>query len=534
MNVAFDRWIPVVTAAGDRELASLCSVLTEGEKYTDLAVRPHERVSLMRLFLCVAHAALNGPKDYDEWEQVPHILPNAARNYLTEWKDSLELFHPTKPWLQVAELFGDKTSPVALLDFEMATGNNSTLHDHAGQLVTRQIKPEKIGLSLLTFQNFSSGGGAPVAQWKTTKTSQVGNPDSPCLSQSMAHCLIRGKSLMATIHLNLPSFETVRRSFRSFSIYKPDKKKGEWGRIEFTDIEFGRPVWELFPNHPNNDADAVINATKTYLGRLVPVSRWVRLLNRSEMFCCNGFKYDTFKDGFSAESTAAVRVVTKKDPKGVETKERAVVRIDPQKALWRELSALLINRTAFGLGGPIAMGNIPHDTEFDFHVCAMTRDQASMDIAVESVFHITPEFQNNLCSYQTEIGAAEMISWRLGSSIEEFRKEIDGSWEKKVEKAKNKWELKGKLHSIATNHFWTTIEKNLSLLMTHIEAIGTDQAIPTREAWRKMLFATACDAYRIACGQETPRQIKAFAKGWQKLTARKDEAFTTETKEEVA
>ena len=40
MNVAFDPWVPVVDTSGNRELASLCSVLAEGEKYADLAVRP--------------------------------------------------------------------------------------------------------------------------------------------------------------------------------------------------------------------------------------------------------------------------------------------------------------------------------------------------------------------------------------------------------------------------------------------------------------------------------------------------------------
>jgi len=103
MNVAFDPWIPVVNSAGKREAASLCDVLAEGEKYADLAVRPHERVALMRLFLCVAHAALDGPKNYDEWCEVPKKLPEATHAYLTKWKDSFELFHPTKPWLQVKE-----------------------------------------------------------------------------------------------------------------------------------------------------------------------------------------------------------------------------------------------------------------------------------------------------------------------------------------------------------------------------------------------------------------------------------------------
>ena len=75
MNVAFDDWIPVVTIAGKRQLASLCEVLTNGRDYADLAVRPHERVALMRLFLCVVHAALDGPKDYDDWRQVPSPCP---------------------------------------------------------------------------------------------------------------------------------------------------------------------------------------------------------------------------------------------------------------------------------------------------------------------------------------------------------------------------------------------------------------------------------------------------------------------------
>ena len=91
MNVAFDPWIPVVTTAGKPDSASLYAVLTEGEKFADLAVRPHERVSLMRLFLCVAHAALDGPKDYAEWCEVPKRLPEAVLKYLTHWKDSFRV-----------------------------------------------------------------------------------------------------------------------------------------------------------------------------------------------------------------------------------------------------------------------------------------------------------------------------------------------------------------------------------------------------------------------------------------------------------
>ena len=547
MNVAFDSWIPVVTLTGQRKLASLNEVLTNGSQYADLAVRPHERVSLMRLFLCVAHAALNGPKDYTEWCKVPKKLPEAVRKYLTLWKDSFELFHKKKPWLQVAELkaikkeAGDsgKTSPVALLDFELATGNNSTLNDHGGQMASRQIEPERLVLNLLTFQNFSSGGGSPVAQWKTVKTSQVGNPDAPCLSQSMAHCLFRGRSLAETIHLNTPTFEKVQSVYKTFTT---DKKKGD----TYINVALGRPVWEFFPNSPNKKSDKVVNATKTYLGRLVPISRWIRLIHGSDqMYCCNGFKYDTFKDGFAAEPTAAVRAVTNKDKTGREISERRVVKIDPQKALWRELSSLLVKRSADGLGGPLAIANTSDDTECDFHVCAMTRDQASMDIALESVFHISPAFQNHLATYQTEIQGdraekilgAEGYSRKLRWAIEEYRSTIDNDWKPRVKRtqAKEQNALKDRLAQAAFLSYWTTVEKQLPLLMTHIEAIGTDAAIPTRKVWRKMLFSVACEAYEIACGQETPRQMRAFAKGMEKLTMKSEtpKSATNHSKEET-
>lgn len=529
MNVAFDPWIPVVNTSGKSDLASLCDVLAKGEQFVDLAVRPHERVSLMRLFLCVAHAALNGPKDYYEWCEATERLPEAVQTYLADWKDSFELFHKEKPWLQVTGLKGvekkggstGKTSPVALLDFELATGNNSTLHDHGGQMGFRPIEPERIALNLLTFQNFSSGGGSPIAQWKTTRTSQVGNPDAPCLSQSMAHCLFRGKTLAETIHLNLPDFENIETAYRCFSI---DKKKCD----KFKEVPYGRPVWEFFPDSPDISSDRVVNAIQTYMGRLVPISRWVRIIKDSDqMYCCNGFKYATFRDGFASEPTASVKIVKKKDKNGVETQERKVVGVHPNRATWRELSALLIKRTADGLGGPLAMVNAPYDTKFDFHVCATTRKQASMDIAVESVFHITPAVQNHLPAYQTEVIGekkvigAEGYSRKLRWAIETYRSTIDNDWKPRVKRtqAKERNALKDRLAHAALLSYWTTIEKKLQLLMSHIEAIGTDAAIPTREAWRKMLFSSACEAYRISCGQETSRHMRAFAKGWQKLTA---------------
>jgi CRISPR system Cascade subunit CasA len=254
------------------------------------------------------------------------------------------------------------------------------------------------------------------------------------------------------------------------------------------------------------------------------------------MYCCNGFKYDTHKDGFPAEPTASVRLVTRKDKKGVEIVERKVVSVSPEKAVWRELSALLVKRAADGLGGPFAMVNAPRDRAYDLHVCAVTRDQASMDIGVESVFHLTPMFQSNLGVYSAEIEEAEKTSRKLRAAVERYRTTIDADWTPRVKhtQAKDQGKLRNRLAQAALLFYWTAIEKNLSLLIAHIEAIGTDTAIPSRDAWRKMIFSTACEAYRISCGQETPRQMRAVAKGWQRLTRTKNETTedTSLTKED--
>jgi len=87
----------------------------------------------------------------------------------------------------------------------------------------------------------------------------------------------------------------------------------------------------IFPKAPEPiNSEAIKNATLTYCGRLVPISRWVRLIENSDrMVCCSGFKYDTFKDGYAAEPTAATRIITKRDKKGIEFTERKVLGIHP-------------------------------------------------------------------------------------------------------------------------------------------------------------------------------------------------------------
>lgn len=533
MNVAFDKWIPVVTVAGQRESASLCDVLSAGEQFADLAVRPHERVALMRLFLCVAHAALDGPKDYEEWCEVPSRLPAAATRYLEKWKDSFHLFHAEKPWLQTAGLDlmpDDKNSDapdeekgwssVDRLSFTRASGINTTLFDHAASSEEmREFGAHELALDLLTFQNyFVAGGKASSRMWGTHAMKNPPNPKGgPCAGKSIVYAFLRGHNLAESVQLNLNSYENLKLLYGT---------SPGW---------LGKPIWEL-PIESPNARDPIANATATYLGRLVPQTRILRLSsNCRQVLFGAGFAYPKFQDEKNPfDPDAYGTVVLTKDGK------RSLLCARTSKSLWRELPSLVVRLRGSSASnrGPLCLGNIPDRNPCDVVACAMiTNPKQAAEIVdlVDAVFHIparlsTPE---GASAYESEVKTAEEVGGRLNWAVEGYRSALDGGWEGRLKGAgPSKAELKAKLHGIAATHYWTAVEKNLALLMAHIEGIGTDEAVSTRDAWENMLFASARDAYRTACGQETPRQIRAFAEGWKRLMSQKKVTIPLEQEDE--
>jgi CRISPR system Cascade subunit CasA len=505
MNVAFDPWIPVVTLDGQPKLASLREVLTEGHLLADLAVRPHERVSLMRLFLCVAHAALDGPKDYDEWQKVPARLPGAAKKYLDKWKDSFDLFHPTKPWLQIAGLKSGKGAdegwgPVSKLAFFRATGANTTLFDHEGLANDGRSFPLwDTVLSLLTFQCFSPGGLISQVVWGGTQTTKS-SKDGPCVSASMVHGLVRRGDLARTVQANLPTHEDVA--------------------FAYGDRAIGRPVWEQMPSSLK-DGSAQKNATESYVGRLVPLTRVVRLhKDGRRMLMGDGLAYPPFSNGFPAEPTAVVVVRIKDDKPG-----RELLDYRPGQALWRELAAMIVKRNSEGVGGPLSLRSLGDEDACDLMVCALARKrgQATIVDTTESVYAISPRLRTSegCAVYEAEAREAEEVGRRLGWAVEDYRRGLDGGWKGRLKAAGlRKGELLAKLRENASTQFWTSVEASISLLFAHVDALGSERASATRDAWRAMLSQAAREAYQAVCGQETPRQIKAFTEGWRKLLSR--------------
>ena len=149
---------------------SLREAFERGHELQDLAVRPHERIALMRLLICVAQAALNGPADTDEWESCrPRIAP-AALDYLDRWQTCLRAVRQRPAVLAGRESEeararrslrtvggDDEGTPTSKLDLALATGNNTTLFDNAGGS-ERAFTPGRSRLDAADFPVFLARG----------------------------------------------------------------------------------------------------------------------------------------------------------------------------------------------------------------------------------------------------------------------------------------------------------------------------------------------------------------------------------------
>ena len=254
MNLATDNWIPIVWHDRRSGKVSLIEAFKRGHEIADLAVRPHERIALMRLLICVAQAALDGPKDRWEWQECAKRLPAAVEAYLTKWNHAFELFGDGQRFLQIPGLsvskskVDDEGNSVSKLDLSLATGNNSTLFDNAGG-VKRDFENERVALMLLTYQCFSPSGLIADVEWSGHAMGRSSN-HSPCVIKSLTHAYLKADSLTESIRLNILPRDEL------------EKRKVPWGQ----------PLWESIPKSMA-DTGAVDNALHTYLGRMLPLSR---------------------------------------------------------------------------------------------------------------------------------------------------------------------------------------------------------------------------------------------------------------------
>lgn len=489
MNLTTDPWIPVLRADGSRQPVSLEQAFDEANCIRDLAVRPHERVALMRLLLCVAHAGLNGPKNHNDWLGCQPRIASAAVKHLRSHRGKFELFNNHTRFGQLYSATKhapriDEKNPTwaSKLELTLATGNNPTVFDNAG-VNRRRFSPPELARMLLTFLCF-----APQ------QLGQGYKGKSPCSRDRMLHTLLRGSNLLETIWLNLLDRQTIAETYG----------KDAWGK----------PVWLAMPKSPK-EKDAVENATETYLGRLVPLAHAIILGDDGNVVKivqdCR-FKFPGWT-GEPVEPTATTVTFSKR--------KRGVLDAQLQRSIWRDLPALAAKRRSDGPRAALAWQRFPEDQVCDFWVGTLITDgKAKVLNTVESSLRLPKNAGSDefLSFYSGGVRYAEDWATALEKGLAVYRRGLGDPLNRR--KARKRARL---MRQKACSHFWTAIEGAAREVLIPLCASPPGElkcAKPyyldysrTELRWGALVKRAAEEAFAIACPRASARQAAAFGEG---------------------
>lgn len=494
MNLATDKWIPAVRTNGQPDDVSLEEAFHAGESIRDLAVRPHERIALMRLLLAVAHAGLDGPRGEKDWRECRGRIVGAALQHLADHRRAFDLLGKGPLFGQLGS--GTKNPPkpdpkdpiwASKLDLALATGNNPTVFDNAGTNPRPFTAPDLARMSV-AYQACSPLIGRGY------------KGRSPCVEGNMVHTLLRGETLIETIWLNLLDRALVE------SCYGPNS--------------WGVPLWLGMPSSAN-DKGNVRNATTTYLGRLVPLPRAICFAqDRRTIALENGLQYPPW-DGDPAEPTASVFVREKK--------ERKALRADLNRAIWRDLPSLAVKRRSDGSRGALAWQRFPEDRPCDFWVGAVVTDRKAKVLnTIESVFALPANAgsEDFLTFYQGGVRFAEDWASALERGLSAYRLALGDNLGRS--QAQKRATL---MRQHAAAHFWTAIEAAVREVLIPLAARPPDDLKcdppycldydQPASRWGPIVRRAAEDAFALACPQATARQAAAFGAGRRMMLAKR-------------
>lgn len=465
-NLISHSWIPVRWLDGHHSLVSLDEVFRHAGEIADLVAAPHERISLVRLLVCITQAALGAPADMYGWPDFGGDLAEKVPAYLDrpEIRPHFNLFGDGPRFLQCKATAGDKSYPLVQMSFTLAAGNSPTLLDHFGES-PRDIDAASLARLILCYQNFFVGG---------SMASKV-KGNGPSLK--MLHTFLIGKSLKETILANCLD-----------AAHAPN---------------FGRPYWEL--GSPDQITGAAAQeVTETYLGRLVPLSCRLALSTDATgglaVHIDQGLEYPPYPEALEGSAT----VVTHKE-------EHRLLRADTSRAIWRDLHCLAVLRGTQAQSAPLILQShiFEHedgDVELWVGELIKAKDAKILD-GIEDRFTVPHRLftENGQRTYATGVKYADTQSTLIFSAVKAY--------------ADSMKQAAAPVES-AQRHFWNALDLQRQLLLDLVKdpsPLGSASFGEASDPWtlavRKAVFA----AYDHACPRATPRQIEAYALGLRRL-----------------
>lgn len=458
-NLTTDPWIPVRWLDGRSTSVSLQELFAEANQIADLAVPPHERISILRLLVCITQAAHGAPETSNDWEGWDTGLESSVAGYLEKWKEHFHLMGEGTRFLQ-SPIKDDKDYPLAQMVFHFATGNTPTLLDHSGD-DDRVLAPAFIARALLVYQNHFVGG--------SLASKVKGN--GPALKA--LHSILVGNNLRETIILNAIDQETLHPGV------------------------LGKPVWEG-------------GGKSDYLARLAPSPCKLWLVKNGTRICIDqGTIYDEYEAAAIRETSSTI-IIGKRG--GVETK--VLLRASPGKGIWRDLHCITVIQKG-ELNAPLTFRS--HIQAQDDGLVSFwsgelikAKDAKILD-AVESAFTVpfqlfTPVGQ---ARYQAGVKFSEEMSNRIYGAVKTYFATLKQESGPTESAKRHFWNTLDQQSEIL-----------LSLLKgigTDDDPMGSSNFGGARDPWTIAVRAAADAAYEHTCPRGNPRQYQAYAAGLRVL-----------------
>ncbi|MES2996543.1 MAG: type I-E CRISPR-associated protein Cse1/CasA [Verrucomicrobiota bacterium] len=470
-NLTSDPWIPVRWLDGRSTSVSLCELFADAAQISDLAVPPHERISILRLLVCITQAAHGAPETSDDWDGWDIGLESSVSAYLVKWKDHFHLMGEGTRFLQ-SPIKDDKDYPTAQIVFHFATGNTPTLLDHAGD-DDRELTPAFIARALLVYQNHFVGG--------SLASKVKGN--GPALKA--VHSLLIGGNLQETIILNCIDQETLHPGI------------------------LGQPVWE--------------GGKSDYLARLAPGPCKLWLVKDGKRICIDqGTVYDEYETAAIRETSSTI-IIGKRG--GIETK--VLLRASPGKGIWRDLHCITVIQKG-ELNAPLTFRS--HIQAQDDGLVSFwsgelikAKDAKILD-AVESVFTVpfqlfTPAGQ---ARYQAGVKFSEEMSNRIYGAVKTYFATLKQESGPTESAKRHFWNTLDQQSEILL-----TLLKGIG---TADDPMGSSNFGEARDPWTTAVRAAANAAYEHTCPRGNPRQYEAYAAGLRVLHPLPKKSKTTPRK----
>jgi CRISPR system Cascade subunit CasA len=531
-NLVDEAWLPVTLGEGFPDAksrgplprVSLREAFEHGDKIVDLRCYPHERIALMRLLICIAQRALNGPEDENDWKKCKGRLASEAVAYLDEQKDCFNLFGDEPRFLQAHG--GGEPGQMPVFRLNLVDKDGTTLFDRHVQ-PGRRMEAQDLAVALVMYQSFAApgmtGGNEPSRAGKKTKAGKLKmerqfGETTLCREGGALHALILGANLRETIHANLLCRSQIAPPMG-------------WAKTAM-------PVWEHKKTNLGDFPEGDIKAS--YLGRLAPLGRavWLSQDERSAGIA-NGLRYGVFADSKDPKTKkikpgTGIRELTAsiQAGRGDAGKARLVSALAGDgvpKAAWRELHSITVLGHSAKRGGPVALEHLSAmaNQEAILWCGAFVGDQAKVGDVIESAFRLPARF------LEDDDAASEDDPRRCPGPNKTYRAgvELAGGWSDRLQRAVRAYystfrgaDLGNKVKNQAAMRYWTALEQVAEPVLLYDVALHSEKYFRNardwveKSPWGGEVKKAAADSYNSACPHSTPRQLRAYAAGLAALS----------------